>query len=84
VSIHLGTDSPLLAKHHSNWRVKAIQSLDHAHPENLNYSSVVSIAHRDAQEVRNILLQAIEKIRAVVRPSTEEGVYCYCLDLFKI
>lgn len=80
--IHLASDSPMIAKHHSNWRLQAIRSLDRESPSELHYSSVVSISSDDLPRVREVLVKAIETVRAIVRESKDEDVYCYVLDLF--
>ncbi|MCM2277406.1 MAG: DUF4423 domain-containing protein [Oligoflexia bacterium] len=80
--IHLESDSPLIAKHHSNWRLQAIRSLDRVSASELHYSSVAGISREDLPKVREILVNAIEQARAVIRSSKDEEVYCYALDLF--
>lgn len=50
--IHLSTDSPMLAKHHTNWRMQAIQSLDRQRPDDLHYSSVMSISKEAFEKIR--------------------------------
>ena len=82
IRIHLASDSPLIGKHHSNWRLQAIRSLDRESPSELHYSSIVGIAYQDVPKVREILVKAIEQVRAIVRESEDEAVYCYALDLF--
>ena len=84
VSVHLGEDSKMLAKHHSNWRLRAIQSLDHPGPNELHYSSVASVAEKDLPKIRAIFVRAIEEARAIIKPSAEEKLICYSLDLFGI
>ena len=64
-SIHLGSDSSMISKHHTNWRMRAIQSLD-------------------VPRVRAALVRALEEVRAIVKPSPEEEVYAYSLDLFRM
>lgn len=83
-SIHLGNDSPMISKHHSNWRLQALQSLERESPDELHYSSAVTVARKDIPEVRKILISAIEQVRAVVRASKEDALYCYALDLFEV
>lgn len=81
--IHLENDSPMIAKHHTNWRMQAIQSLDHQRPEDLHYSSVITASYEDSSKIREIMVKAIEDIRAVVRPSKDEAGFCYALDFFE-
>ncbi|MGK5081863.1 DUF4423 domain-containing protein [Bdellovibrionota bacterium FG-1] len=82
VSIHLGKDSPMISKHHTNWRVRAITSLEAQKPEDLHYSSAVTISKGDETKVKSILVRAIEEVRAVVKASPEEGAHCYTVDFF--
>lgn len=83
-AIHLQNDSPWIARHHANWRMQAIQSADRPDPGKLHYTSVVSMSPDDAPAIRKIMIEAIEKVRAVVRQSPEKSVYCYTLDLFPV
>lgn len=83
-SIHLGNDSPMIAKHHTNWRMQAIQALERERADELHYSSAVTIAREHVPELRKILISAIEQIRKITKTSPEECLYCYSLDLFEI
>jgi len=83
-SLHINADSPHISRHHSNWRLQSIKSLDSLSSEDLHYSSVISMSEEDQPQVRAILTEAIEKIRNVVRKSGEEKAYCYTLDFFDI
>lgn len=83
-SIHLGSDSAMIDKHHTNWRLQAIRSLDSERPDELHYSSVITITKSDAVVIKSALIEAIEKVRGIVKPSPEENLFCYALDLFEI
>ena len=80
--IHLGSDSPLISKHHTNWRVQAIRSLEVQREEDLHYSSVVSISHDDSTRIREILVKTIERIRSIIDASKEEKIQSFSLDFF--
>jgi uncharacterized protein (TIGR02147 family) len=84
VRIHLGKDSAMLGKHHSNWRIQAINSLDRKSDEDLHYSSVISLSENDARKIRELLLATIEKSDAIMRPSPEEGAFCLLMDFFRL
>jgi len=83
-SIHLGADSPLIAKHHTNWRLQALRALERSEPENLHYSSAISVSEADAARIREILVKTIEMIKPIIRESKEETVQCLSFDLFKV
>jgi uncharacterized protein (TIGR02147 family) len=88
--LHLTDDSPMISKHHINWRMQAIQALDQSDPgaleaqDELHYSSIVSISREDIPRAREILLKAIENVRKLVRDSKDEEVCCYTVDLFGV
>jgi len=81
-SVHLSADSPLISKHHANWRLRAIQSLDRRIGSDLHYSSVITASRDDAVRVRELLVKAIEEIRSVVRASPNEAGFVYAVDFF--
>jgi uncharacterized protein (TIGR02147 family) len=83
-TIHLENRSPMISKHHTNWRMQAIQSLERETESELHYSSVVTISEEDALKIRETLVKAIEQVRTIVKPSKDEALYCYDLDLFKV
>lgn len=81
--IHLGNDSDLISKFHSNWRIQAIRSLDREEFKNdLHYSSAISISEADFPKIKAMLVKTIEEVKAVIRESEAEGVYSFSLDLF--
>lgn len=82
--MHLHSVSPLVAKHHTNWRMRAIASLDADPGQDLHYSSVISVGEKDISKLQAILIEAIEKARALVRDSPEEAGVCYSLDAFRL
>ena len=81
--IHIGDNSPFATKHHSNWRIKAIESLDQIDSTELHFSSVGSVSEKDLPRLRAILVKAIEEIRATLKESGDETLFCYNLDLFR-
>ena len=85
--IHLGDDSPWIRSHHQNWRQRTIQQLD-KNPGNvhnsLHYSSVISLSEKSVPRVRQIMVDAIKKIREEVKDSEEERLYAYNLDYFQL
>jgi uncharacterized protein (TIGR02147 family) len=80
--VRLGNDSSQIIKHHSNWRVRALESLDREELSELHYSSVFSIAREDVEKVKNLLLESIKKNAEIVGPSKEEELCALCVDFF--
>jgi hypothetical protein len=87
VRMHLGADSPMISKLHSNWRLQSLQSLERpmsANAVDLHYSTVLTLSQADATRVRETLLRAIDETERIFRPSPEEVVYCVGMDWFQV
>lgn len=84
VRTHLGEDSPMLPKHHINWRLRAIQSIENRQENNLHYSSVISLSVQDAIRIKERLIMMIEEVATIVAPSPEEQLSSLCLDFFEV
>nr|BFD69083.1 hypothetical protein HAGR004_41050 [Bdellovibrio sp. HAGR004] len=84
VRIHLPHDSEHIFRHHANWRLQAMKAFDHKKEANLHYSSVMSISQDDFQEIREILLKAIENTKLKIRDSKEETLASIGVDFFKV
>jgi uncharacterized protein (TIGR02147 family) len=83
--IFLGSDSPMIARHHSNWRLRAIDSLDRDPKEDLHFSTVVSVTREDSLRIKEFLVKSIETARGIVaRSQNETDLQCLCVDFFKV
>ena len=82
--IHLGDTSPHRIQHHTNWRMKTIEVIQQQSPSDVHYSSVVTLSHEDIEKAKEIAVEAIEKIRNLIKTSKEETVICYGFDFFKL
>jgi uncharacterized protein (TIGR02147 family) len=82
--LHLSSQSPLVFQHHMNWRLKALEALADPLPEDLHYSSVVSISKRDAEFIKEELIKKIEHLKKVIRKSPEEELYSLSFDFFQV
>jgi len=82
--IHVGADSPLIGRMHSNWRLHTMQILDRKNKDNLHYSAAVTLSDSDYQKVREILLHAITDSHKVIRPSKEEKLCLLSMDFYEL
>ncbi len=80
---HIGVDSPLVSKHHQNWRIHGFQKMPFHNPENLFYTGPMSLSAEVAEKVRVELPAMIEKINKWVIPSKSEVVRCLNIDWFE-
>jgi uncharacterized protein (TIGR02147 family) len=84
VRIHLPSDSPLISKHHANWRMQAVSSLDHQRPKDMHYSLIMSLSEDAAEKIKNILLNSVQEIEPVLKLAKDETVYALNMDLFNV
>jgi uncharacterized protein (TIGR02147 family) len=83
-STHLGSESPLVGRHHQNWRLKAIEKADQLNPEEFLFTSPVSISKAAIPEVKKILIQAVESCFKIIDPAACEELACLNIDWFKL
>lgn len=82
--IHLGRDSGLLNKMHSNWRVHTLQKLDCISEDDLHYSAAVTLSKSDYDKVREILTNALVNTHKVIHPSKEERLCVLAMDFYEV
>jgi uncharacterized protein (TIGR02147 family) len=88
---HMGTKStfiergtPFLLKHHSNWRIKAIQVSESISEEELMYSGQFSLSRNDFKILREALTECLRMINSTVKDSPAEELACLNIDWFWI
>lgn len=82
--VHLDKQSPLIIQHHTQWRLKAIQSLELPKQNDLHFSSLYGIAEKDIEELKHFLLDLTSKSERVLKQSSPEKLVVMNLDLFEI
>lgn len=82
-SLHLGAESPLISKHHLNWRLQAMEHFARRSIDDLHYSSVVSLSEKDVVAIKEKLVALVGEVKQVVRESKEERLQCFALDFLK-
>ena len=82
--IRLGKDSHHILKHHTNWRVKAIESLENEDLNDLHYSSVISLSEKDVLRIKNLLLDQLKDNLKIIGDSKEECLYSMNIDFFNL
>lgn len=84
-SIHLPAKSLLINKHHMNWRLKAMQSLETHSEDDFHYSSVISLNKQSKELLHEKILKFIEGFKKEVAASKDETeVISFNLDYFKV
>ncbi len=81
-ALHLSQDSPLIAQHHSNWRLRAMQSITTRTPGNLHFSAVFTLSREDAEEIRENLFTQITRSVKKAQQSPAIDPFVLNLDFF--
>ncbi len=80
--VHLDPRSPLISRHHSNWRLRAIEAIEKGGLENLHYSLTLGVSTKDAKRIRSKLLDLLQESEPIVRDSEVESPYVMLIDFF--
>ena len=83
---HLGNDSNLVTRHHSNWRQKALENMrgKNSEPEELFYTGPMTLSQEGLAMVRKVLVETIDQVLKIVAPSPSEEFACLNIDWFKV
>ena len=81
--IHLGEKNLALKSHHTNWRLRALDSLNQQTETDLHYTSVMSISAEVAGQIRQLLLKSIQDSEPLIKGAQDEAVYTLAIDLFE-
>lgn len=80
---HIDSNSPFVSRHHQNWRQQSFAKMEKNKPEDLFFTSPMSLSKEAAIEIRKLLPTVIEKIQKTAGPSDSEVVYCLNIDWFE-
>ena len=83
-SIHLPRSSVHLTKHHTNWRLRAIEASDNIAQEELMYTAPLSVSKSDFAKIRKRLADVIKEITDQAIGSEAEAIACFNMDFFWI
>lgn len=81
---HIEAGSPLVARHHGNWRVKAMERHPMITDEELSYTAPVTLSNDDVKKIRALLADLVQNANKIVQPSLSERLFCLNLDWFEV
>lgn len=81
---YLDSRSPLVTRHHVNWRLKVIEQMEKLTQEELAYTYPVVISEEDFPKLREVLIKSIEQFKKIADPSKSEKLYCFNVDWVEI
>lgn len=83
--LHLPKDSPLIHRHHANWRQQGmVQMHSDSAQDDLHYSSVSSLSLSDGQRIRGLITQAISDFVGIIKDSPSEQLVGINIDFFRL
>ena len=83
-STYLEPDSPLVNRHHSNWRIKGMEKMDAYLPSDFFYTAPLTISREHAQAFQRRLADLIVELTDKVAVSDSEAFYCFNIDWFEV
>jgi uncharacterized protein (TIGR02147 family) len=85
ISTHISAPSPLVSRHHSNWRMRAINNHENLASSDFAYTAVVSISNEDKVKLRQMTIQFVKDFLAKVTASEPvDTLACLTVDWFHI
>lgn len=82
--VRIDKNSPHIIRHHSNWRIQAINNLEIQTNNDLHYSGVFSISQKTARTIKDLLMESVKENLKRIEESSEEDVYVLNVDFFSI
>lgn len=83
-STHVEKSSPFLIKHHSNWRIAAIQKSENLSDEEMMFTANISLSKKDFGKIRESLIQTVQEVSKTVKDSSPEDIANLNIDFFWI
>jgi uncharacterized protein (TIGR02147 family) len=84
MSTHIDAKSPLVSRHHRNWREQASQKMELMNKSDLFFTAPIVMNTEAAEKVRAILLKTIEDAAKVATEAPSEKLVCLNIDWFEV
>jgi hypothetical protein len=84
VPTYIEASSPLVVRHHLNWRQVSQEKFDRLSKEDLVFTYPTVISRDDFEKIREKLVKVIEEFKKTCDASPSESLYCLNLDWLKI
>ena len=82
-STHLEASSPLVSRHHVNWRIKGIEKTTALSSEELFVTLPCSISEKGIEQIRKEIVSVIDRIVRIIDEAPAEQLACLNVDLFR-
>lgn len=81
--VRLGKDSPHIIKHHTNWRMQAVQNLERQKDNDLHFSGIYSMDLMTAKSIQTEIINFLKQQQKKIETAKEENLYILGLDFFE-
>ena len=81
---HVGRGSPHLVRHHHNWRIKALERSSVLTDKELQFTGPASVDEETFAEIRQALIEIIEKSSERIKASKSTTLACLLIDWFLV
>ena len=82
-STHLEAGSPLVSRHHMNWRLRGIENMEGLDASELFLTMPCSLDAKNLKLIRKELVEVIERITKLIDAAPSEELACLNIDLFR-
>ncbi len=80
--VHVPANSPFVIRHHTNWRLRAINSLENTTPEEINFTAPMSISKKDFPVIREKIVKLIQETVEIAKASDAQDLATLTIDFF--
>lgn len=81
---HLPAESPLVIRHHQNWRQKSLHHMEKMRTHDLCYSAPLTISYKDRDRVRERITSLLTEIKEIVKKTEPETLMCLGIDFLEL
>lgn len=81
---HLDASSPLAARHHKNWHLKAMESYEKISADEIIFTCPVLLEEKDVIKIKKLIMEFIDNADKVFEASGSEKLYCLNIDWVKV
>lgn len=82
-STHLEASSPLVSRHHMNWRLRGFENMEGIDSSELFFTMPCSLDSKSLKLIRKELVEAVERITKLIDEAPSEELACLNIDLFR-
>ena len=80
--LRIEPDSPMFARHHLNWRLKALERIPNKEKMELFGTLPMSLSEDDVVALRKLLIELFQNVETRLKNTTPEKLYCLNFDFF--